>query len=229
MKRELLILKSEEAKCLISKKNYRYSSRTMFRFQMWSMQFGRLPIPYVGLTVQISIEMLSFRCLFLTRLEAALLPTKDEVVALYKSNPNTPEKVLENKSGYKYYNTSSFTLENLQNDPNAIEENFIAYLDGYSCRVKDIIENLKFKEQVRTLAQSGRLLQWLRNFLRLICRRSVDSMVMGYMFEDIIRRFSENEEAGSHYTPREVIASDGQSTLIEADEELFVDKKSWKS
>ncbi len=42
----------------------------------------------------------------LTRLEAALLPTKDEVVALYKSNPNTPEKVLENKSGYKYYNTS---------------------------------------------------------------------------------------------------------------------------
>ena len=76
----------------------------------------------------------------LTRLEAALLPTKDEVVALYQSNPNTPEKVLENKSGYKYYNTSPFTLENLQNDPNAIEENFIAYLDGYSCRVKILLK-----------------------------------------------------------------------------------------
>lgn len=91
----------------------------------------------------------------LTRLEAALLPTKDQVVAQYKANPNTPEKVLEKLSGYRYYNVSPFTLENLQNDPNAIEENFLAYLDGYSCRVKDIIEKLKFKEQVRTLAQSG--------------------------------------------------------------------------
>ena len=165
----------------------------------------------------------------LTRLEAALLPTKDEVVALYKSNPNTPEKVLENKSGYKYYNTSSFTLESLQNDPNAIEENFIAYLDGYSCRVKDIIENLKFKEQVRTLAQSGRLFTVIKKFSQIdLSPSSVDSMVMGYMFEDIIRRFSENEEAGSHYTPREVIALMVNLLLIEADEELFVDKKELK-
>ena len=165
----------------------------------------------------------------LTRLEAALLPTKDEVVALYKLNPNTPEKVLENKSGYKYYNTSPFTLENLQNDPNAIEENFIAYLDGYSCRVKDIIENLKFKEQVRTLAQSGRLFTVIKKFSQIdLSPSSVDSMVMGYMFEDIIRRFSENEEAGSHYTPREVIALMVNLLLIEADEELFVDKKELK-
>ncbi|MFQ9596878.1 MAG: type I restriction-modification system subunit M N-terminal domain-containing protein [Streptococcus sp.] len=91
---------------------------------MWSMQLGRLPTPYAGLIVQISIEIVIIPMFVLTRLEAALLPTKDEVVALYQSNPNTPEKVLENKSGYKYYNTSPFTLENLQNDPNAIEENF---------------------------------------------------------------------------------------------------------
>ena len=165
----------------------------------------------------------------LTRLEAALLPTKDEVVALYKSNPNTPEKVLENKAGYKYYNVSPFTLKNLQNDPNAIEENFIAYLDGYSRRVKDIIENLKFKEQVHTLAQSGRLFTVIKKFSEIdLSPSSVDSMVMGYMFEDIIRRFSENEEAGSHYTPREVIALMVNLLLIEADEELFVDKKELK-
>ena len=165
----------------------------------------------------------------LTRLEAALLPTKDEVVALYKSNPNTPEKVLENKAGYKYYNISPFTLKNLQNDPNAIEENFIAYLDGYSCRVKDIIENLKFKEQVHTLAQSGRLFTVIKKFSEIdLSPSSVDSMVMGYMFEDIIRRFSENEEAGSHYTPREVIALMVNFLLVEADEELFVDKKELK-
>lgn len=107
----------------------------------------------------------------LTRLEAALLPTKDQVVAQYKANPNTPEKVLEKLSGYRYYNVSPFTLENLQNDPNAIEENFIAYLDGYSCRVKDIIENLKFKEQVRTLAQPRVVAfsRLLKSSLKLIC------------------------------------------------------------
>uniref|UniRef100_UPI0025CDB4B6 type I restriction-modification system subunit M N-terminal domain-containing protein n=1 Tax=uncultured Streptococcus sp. TaxID=83427 RepID=UPI0025CDB4B6 len=165
----------------------------------------------------------------LTRLEAALLPTKDQVVAQYKANPNTPEKVLEKLSGYRYYNVSPFTLENLQNDPNAIEENFLSYLDGYSCRVKDIIENLKFKEQVRTLAQSGRLFTVIKKFSQIdLSPSSVDSMRMGYMFEDIIRRFSENEEAGSHYTPREVIALMVNLLLIEADEELFVDKKELK-
>ena len=165
----------------------------------------------------------------LTRLEAALLPTKDEVVALYKSNPNTPEKVLENKAGYKYYNVSPFTLKNLQNDPNAIEENFIAYLDGYSCRVKDIIENLKFKEQVHTLAQSGRLFTVIKKFSEIdLSPSSVDSMVMGYMFEDIIRRFSEHDESGSHYPPLEVIALMVNFLLIESDEELFVDKKELK-
>ena len=157
------------------------------------------------------------------------MPTKEEVETLNKTNPNTPEKVLENKAGYKYYNVSPFTLKNLQNDPNAIEENFIAYLDGYSCRVKDIIENLKFKEQVHTLAQSGRLFTVIKKFSEIdLSPSSVDSMVMGYMFEDIIRRFSENEEAGSHYTPREVIALMVNLLLIEADEELFVDKKELK-
>ena len=57
---------------------------------------------------------------------------------------------------------------------------------------------------------------------------TVDSMRMGYMFEDIIRRFSENEEAGSHYTPREVIALMVNLLLMEADEELFVDTKEIK-
>ncbi len=76
------------------------------------------------------------------------------------------------------------------------------YLDGYSKRVKDIIENLKFKEQVDTLASTGRLFTVVKKFSELdLSPSSIDSMRMGYMFEDIIR-FSENEEAGSHYTPR---------------------------
>ncbi len=137
----------------------------------------------------------------------------------------TPEQILEDISGYKYYNTSPFTLDNLQNDPDAIEENFLTYLDGYSKRVKDIIENLKFKEQVHTLAQTGRLFTVIKKFSKIdLSPSTVDSMRMGYMFEDIIRRFSENEEAGStiHLGGHALMVN---LLLVEADEELFVDKR----
>ncbi|WP_105117627.1 type I restriction-modification system subunit M [Streptococcus suis] len=165
----------------------------------------------------------------LARLEAALLPTKEEVLTRYQSNPSTPEKIFESLTGYKYYNTSKHTLKNLLNEPDAIKDNFLDYLDGYSKRVKDIIENLKFKEQVDTLASTGRLFTVVKKFSELdLSPSSIDSMRMGYMFEDIIRRFSENEEAGSHYTPREVIALMVNLLLMEADEELFVDNKEIK-
>ncbi|HEM2541289.1 TPA: N-6 DNA methylase [Streptococcus suis] len=165
----------------------------------------------------------------LARLEAALLPTKEKVLAQFQSNPSTPEKIFESLTGYKYYNTSKHTLKNLLNEPDAIKDNFLNYLDGYSKRVKDIIENLKFKEQVDTLASTGRLFTVVKKFSELdLSPSTVDSMRMGYMFEDIIRRFSENEEAGSHYTPREVIALMVNLLLMEADEELFVDNKEIK-
>ena len=165
----------------------------------------------------------------LARLEAALLPTKEKVLAQYQSNPSTPEKIFESITGYKYYNTSKHTLKNLLNEPDAIKDNFLDYLDGYSKRVKDIIENLKFKEQVDTLASTGRLFTVVKKFSELdLSPSTVDSMRMGYMFEDIIRRFSENEEAGSHYTPREVIALMVNLLLMEADEEFFVDNKEIK-
>ncbi|HEM3970080.1 TPA: N-6 DNA methylase [Streptococcus suis] len=165
----------------------------------------------------------------LARLEAALLPTKEKVLAQFQSNPSTPEKIFESLTGYKYYNTSKHTLKNLLNEPDAIKDNFLDYLDGYSKRVKDIIENLKFKEQVDTLASTGRLFTVVKKFSELdLSPSSIDSMRMGYMFEDIIRRFSENEEAGSHYTPREVIALMVNLLLMEADEELFVDNKEIK-
>ena len=165
----------------------------------------------------------------LARLEAALLPTKEKVLAQYQSNPSTPEKIFESITGYKYYNTSKHTLKNLLNEPDAIKDNFLDYLDGYSKRVKDIIENLKFKEQVDTLASTGRLFTVVKKFSELdLSPSSIDSMRMGYIFEDIIRRFSENEEAGSHYTPREVIALMVNLLLMEADEELFVDNKEIK-
>lgn len=167
----------------------------------------------------------------ITRLEAALIPTKQKVVDAHIKNPDTPKQVLESISGFKYYNTSKFTLKNLLDDPDNIKVNFESYLDGYSERVQDILKSLKFSAEINTLAKSGRLYGVIKKFSELVpmlSPRSVDSIKMGYMFEDIIRRFSENEEAGSHYTPREVIGLMVNLLLSGAGDELFQDNKEIK-
>lgn len=167
----------------------------------------------------------------IARLEAALLPTKQKVVDAFAKKQNTPKQVLESISGYKYYNTSKFTLRNLLDDPDNIKTNFESYLDGYSDRVQDILKSLKFSTEIDTLAKSGRLYGVIKKFSEVVPKlspSSVDSIKMGYMFEDIIRRFSENEEAGSHYTPREVIGLMVNLLLAGADDNLFQDNKEIK-
>lgn len=165
----------------------------------------------------------------IARLEAALKDTKEKVYETYKKNPNTPKQVLESFSGYKYYNTSQFTLKNLLDDPDNIKTNFESYLEGYSERVQDILKNLKFNQEVENLSKSGRLYGVIKKFSELdLSPSTVDTIKMGYMFEDIIRRFSENEEAGSHYTPREVIGLMVNILLVGAKSELFQDNKELK-
>lgn len=167
----------------------------------------------------------------IARLEAALLSTKKQVADAYKENQNTPKQVLESISGYKYYNTSEYTLKNLLDDPDNIKINFETYLEGYSDRVQDILKSLKFSTEIDTLAKSGRLYGVIKKFSEVVPKlspNSVDSIKMGYMFEDIIRRFSENEEAGSHYTPREVIGLMVNLLLAGADDSLFQDNKEIK-
>lgn len=162
----------------------------------------------------------------IARLEAALAETKDKVSQAYKANPSTPAIVLESISSYKYYNTSAFTLKNLLNEPDNIKANFEEYLASYSERVQDILKNLKFQDEIETLAKTGRLYNVIKKFSELNLSPSVvDSIKMGYMFEDIIRRFSENEEAGSHYTPREVIGLMVNLLLAGSDDALFQDDK----
>lgn len=165
----------------------------------------------------------------IARLEAALKDTKEKVYETYKKNSSTPKQVLESISGYKYYNTSQFTLKNLLDDPDNIKTNFENYLDGYSERVQDILKSLKFNQEVENLAKSGRLYGVVKKFSELdLSPSTVDSIKMGYMFEDIIRRFSENEEAGSHYTPREVIGLMVNLLLAGANPDLFQDNKEIK-
>ena len=140
------------------------------------------------------------------RFECALAESKQAVVDKYKANPKTPAALLEKVSGYPFYNTSEFTLARLLNDSDNIAENFISYIEGFSANVQMILGNLEFKKQIEKMDKNNRLYGVVKKFSEIdFDPKSIDGMKMGYIFEDIIRRFSENAEAGDHYTPREVI------------------------
>ncbi|MDR3240595.1 MAG: type I restriction-modification system subunit M [Lactobacillaceae bacterium] len=162
----------------------------------------------------------------ITRLEAALAETKDKVVKLYENNDETPSAILSNASGYNFYNTSRFTLKNLLDDPDNIQVNFEDYLNGFSTTIKELIKRLDFHSWVIKLGEKGRLYGIVKKFSELdLDPKTVDNQKMGYMFEDIIRRFSENANAGDHYTPREVIALMVNLLIADAPDDLFEDGK----
>ena len=141
------------------------------------------------------------------RFECALEATKDAVVEKYKQNPNLPAALLCQVSKYPFYNVNEFTLKRLLNESDNIASNLKAYIEGFSANIQLILEKLlKFSTQIDKMDKSNRLYSVVKKFSELdIYPEHVDSMKMGYIFEDIIRRFSENAEAGDHYTPREVI------------------------
>lgn len=140
------------------------------------------------------------------RFECALANTKDAVVAKYKANPTLPAAMLEKVSTYPFYNTSEFTLSRLLNDGDNIAINFKSYIEGFSANVQIILNNLDITKQIEKLEKNNRLYGVVKKFSEInFDPKSIDGMKMGYIFEDLIRRFSENAEAGDHYTPREVI------------------------
>jgi len=140
------------------------------------------------------------------RFECALEATKNKVVEKYEADKKTPTKMLERLSGFEFYNTSKFTLQRLTESPDTIEKDFKFYIDSFSTNVKDIIYNLKFIPEIRQLAKNNKLLSIIKEFANLdLSVETVDPMRMGYIFEDVLRRYSENVNAGDHYTPREVI------------------------
>lgn len=146
------------------------------------------------------------------RFDCILLDTKDAVLKKYEEVKNLPMKdvLLRKASGYEFYNTSKYTFERLLDDPDHIEENFRDYLNGFSENVQDIIEKFKFDGHITTMANKGILFIVLKEFTTEkgnLHPDEISNLEMGYIFEEIIRRFSEahNEDAGQHYTPREVI------------------------
>lgn len=147
------------------------------------------------------------------RFDCILSDTKDAVLKKYDEVKNLPMKdvLLRSATGGKaFYNTSKYTFERLLDDPDNIEENFRDYLNGFSENVQDIIEKFKFDGHITTMANKGILYIVIKEFISPKANLHPDvisNLEMGYIFEEIIRRFSEshNEDAGQHYTPREVI------------------------
>ncbi|MCK6610961.1 MAG: type I restriction-modification system subunit M [Bacteroidia bacterium] len=167
----------------------------------------------------------------LRRLDALLEPTKEAVMEELAFQRNEAgftewdETGLREASGYVFYNTSEWTLQRLYdtatNSQQILQANFEDYLNGFSPNVKEIIEKFKLKSQIRHMASKDVLLDVLEKFTSPYINLTpfekedpegrklppLSNLGMGYVFEELIRKFNEenNEEAGEHFTPREVI------------------------
>lgn len=160
------------------------------------------------------------------RFECALEKTKEAVVKKFNENPNFPPKAMNRISGYSFYNTSPFSLKELLNDSNNIASNFKAYIAGFSANVQDIIHSLDFEKQIDKMDANDRLYNVVEAFSELdLDPATIDNVKMGYIFEDLIRRFSENAEAGDHYTGRDIIKLMVNILLAEGCPDIFDDGK----
>ena len=148
----------------------------------------------------------------LRRLDDVLEPTKEKVL---KKNQELKEKGIENKdliltraSGYPFYNISKFTFQSLLQDANNIAKNLRAYINGFSQNMYNILENFEFDSEIKKLDEANLLYLIIQRFNEMdLHPDAVSNHEMGTVFEELIRRFSEqsNETAGEHFTPREVI------------------------
>ena len=146
------------------------------------------------------------------RFDCILADTKDAVRTKYEEVKKLPMRdvLLRQVAGHPFYNVSQYTFERLLNEPDSIEDNLRDYLNGFSANVRDILEKFKFDGHITTMANKGILYIVIKEFTTPhadLHPDKISNLEMGYIFEEIIRRFSEahNEDAGQHYTPREVI------------------------
>ncbi len=129
-------------------------------------------------------------------------------------------------SGYTFYNTSEYTLSELVNDADNLAANFKSYITGFSANVQDIIKSLDFEKQIDKMDKNNRLLSVIKAFSELdLNPQTIDNVKMGYIFEKIIRKLSENAEAGGHYTGRDIIKTMVNILLAEGCDDIFDDGK----
>ncbi len=147
----------------------------------------------------------------LRRLDCVLEQTKDAVLDRYnkmKGRIDNVDPVLCQVAGQQFYNTSKLTFTKLLDDTNQLAANLRAYIAGFSESARDIIEKFGLDTQIEKLAKANLLYQVVGKFAEIdLHPDKVSNLEMGYLYEELIRRFSElsNETAGEHFTPREVI------------------------
>lgn len=150
----------------------------------------------------------------LKRLDSVLLETKQQVLEQYEKlvkanqDEDTIEQIIFQKFDLKFYNTSNFTFKTLLDDPDKLAANLNKFIAGFSKRARDIIEKFSFAEEIEKLDDANRLYEVVKAMADVDLHPDrVPNDKMGNVFEDLVRRFNEqaNEEAGDHYTPREVV------------------------
>lgn len=146
------------------------------------------------------------------RFNDILAPTKDKVLEVYEKVKtfDIKDPFLENASGYSFYNTSKYDFQKLLNDSENIETNFREYLNSFSENVQDILSNFDFDREISKLANSDMLYLIIEEFNKpssYLGAEKITAVDMGYIFEDLVRRFSESydEQAGAHFTSRDII------------------------
>jgi type I restriction enzyme M protein len=147
----------------------------------------------------------------LRRLECALESNKAKVIEKQKSlegKIDNADAVLKRTAGHSFYNTSPLDLSKILQDPKKVASNLNTYIGAFSPGASEVLEKYGFAEKVKKLDDQGLLYQIIAKFADLdLSEKSVSNETMGYVFEELLRKFSEmsNETAGEHYTPREVI------------------------
>jgi type I restriction enzyme M protein len=161
----------------------------------------------------------------LRRFDCVLAETKEEVLKEYeklkKLGIQNMDPILNRVSKQPFNNTSKYDFEKLLADPDNIASNLRNYINGFSKNVREIIEHFDFDKEITKLNDNNLLYLVVSEFNKIdLHPDKVSNMEMGYIFEELIRRFSEHGEAGDHYTPREVIKLMVNILLNEDNEEL---------
>ncbi|MBI5100522.1 MAG: SAM-dependent DNA methyltransferase [Nitrospirae bacterium] len=178
------------------KANFIWSIADLLRGHYRQSDYGKVILPFT----------------VLRRLDTVLQPTKRDVLAAFQKHkdkkPEVLEPILNNAAKAKFHNRSKFDFAELAKDHNNIAANLRNYINGFSISVREIIEYFSFEDQIRKLDEYDLLYIIVKRFAESDdIFKNDDPMHMGYMFEELIRKFAElsNETAGEHFTPREII------------------------
>lgn len=176
--------------------NFIWSVADLLRGDYKQAEYGKVILPFT----------------VLRRLDCVLEPTKEKVLKKYAAIKTTNVKnidpALNKTAGLNFHNHSKFDFDKLIGDPNHLAANLRNYINGFSDDSRDIFDKFKFTDQIKKLESANLLFLVTKKFQEVdLHPDKVDNTTMGYVFEELIRKFAEasNETAGEHYTPREVI------------------------